>query len=262
MHQLELRDIESAATRFDFKPYRPVSGTVHPADTMWYLAKEPIGYAKHGASALAAIRATLLLAGRSAPSSILDFGCGFGRVGRWLRACYPDAALTGAEVTQNAVDFYSTEFAAEGWKTSTNLTSNVKTGRYDLIWAGSVFTHLPEESAKVLYRQFVSWLNPGGVAVFSVHGRISTRLFRSGSVPKTDRAAADVAIAAFDAGAYGFSSYDDQENYGMSYSPPTWWTSYIVSTQRARLLAYAEGGWCGNQDIVSVQNERLEYIPR
>ena len=42
---------------------------------------------------------------------------------------------------------------------------------FDLIWAGSVMTHLSAEVTTNLLRRFASWLNPGGLAVAaSMHG--------------------------------------------------------------------------------------------
>ena len=44
-------------------------------------------------------------ASRHGFESILDFGCGFGRVLRMLKAAYPEARLTAADVKREGVDF-------------------------------------------------------------------------------------------------------------------------------------------------------------
>jgi SAM-dependent methyltransferase len=262
MFILDKADIRAAASTYGVSIAGRVSRKVHPADTMWYLAKKPIGYANHGASAVATIQSVCAIAGHKPRPMILDFGCGHGRVGRWLRAAFPDSSLTGSEILPSAVKFYAETFKAGGWTTSVNLAANSPGKTFDLIWSGSVFTHLPVDSARLLYRQFIDWLNPGGLAIFSAHGRISTSVFRSGSVPKTDRSVANAAIATFDRGDFGFSPYDDQENYGMSYTPPSWWVSTITRSPDVRLISYSEGGWAGNQDIVAVQKIPPSYVAR
>lgn len=262
MFTLEEADIIAAKHLYAVNPANDVVQTVHPQDTMWYLAHHPIGYAKHGASALAMIKTALQLARVPEPSSILDFGCGHGRVGRWLRAEYFSSVIVGAEIIPDAVSFYSDALGADGWQTVTELSSNTPDRKFDLIWSGSVFTHLPQASSMALYNQFIEWLNPAGIVVFSVHGRISTDLFRRGEVPKTNRQAANDAIQRFDRGEYAFTPYNDQEDYGMSFSPPEWWVGRITDSISTRLVYYAEGAWAGNQDIVAVQKLPAVYKQR
>lgn len=262
MLSLENNDIELAMKTFGITPAAIVSKIVNPADTMWHLAHKPIGYANHGASAVSFIEAVRASICNPPPNSILDFGCGHGRVGRWLRAIFPKASLTGAEILPDAVRFYSQILQADGWNTSADLTKNMAPKPFDIIWCGSVFTHLPVRSAEVLFLQFIDWLNVGGFAVFSVHGRISTGLFKKNGVPNVDKEIADAAIIDFENGNYGFSAYRRQENYGMSYSPAAWWTNLVMASSKVRLISYSEGGWAGNQDIVAIQKLPSFYIPR
>lgn len=262
MPALEEGDILAAKNFYSVNPSDEVVTQVHPRDAMWHLAHKPIGYANHGASALAIIKTAIQLARNRAPLSILDFGCGHGRVGRWLRAEFPTSEIVGAEIIPDAVSFYAESFFANGWQTDTVFQRNDPGRSFDLIWSGSVFTHLPVASSMALYSQFIDWLNPAGIAVFSVHGRISTNLFRNGTVPKTDRDKASNAIALFDRGEYAFVPYIDHENYGMSFSPPEWWATRVTASPSTRLVFYAEGGWAGNQDIVTVQKLPAVYKHR
>ena len=49
--------------------------------------------------------AALASAGRNLPGfrNVLDFGCGVGRVLRWLQAVMPDASFAGAEIDEAAI---------------------------------------------------------------------------------------------------------------------------------------------------------------
>jgi cyclopropane fatty-acyl-phospholipid synthase-like methyltransferase len=58
-----------------------------------------------GKSALNVIQATLVLAGVNSPKTILDFGCGAGRVTRWLRAAFPDAKISACDTREEDLKF-------------------------------------------------------------------------------------------------------------------------------------------------------------
>jgi SAM-dependent methyltransferase len=104
-------------------------------------------------------------------SSILDFGCGCGRVLRHWRALNHTAVhgcdtnadlvhwcrnnLTGAEVKVNAPE-PPLEFA---------------TAQFDLVYAFSVFTHLPAKAETAWLAEFRRVLRPSGRLIFSSHGR-------------------------------------------------------------------------------------------
>lgn len=52
------------------------------------------------------------LSERASTDRILDFGCGHGRVMRWLRAAYPNARITGTDVDKGGVDFCAATFGS------------------------------------------------------------------------------------------------------------------------------------------------------
>src|SRR5271169_6557462 len=89
-------------------------------------------YLSCGASALAVILSSLQLAGTQAPSSILDFGGGAGRVTRWLRAAFPDASIDICDLRTNDTEFCSGAFQANGWVSGTDIASLKAPREYDL----------------------------------------------------------------------------------------------------------------------------------
>lgn len=236
--------------------------TIHHHDSMFNLNKDLRAYLHTGAAALRALQAAISLADLEIPRSILDFGCGHGRVGRWLRAAYPDAELTGAELAQPAVDFYAETFRAKGWKTSTTLEENIPGRTFDLIWAGSVVTHMPEESVRLLIMQFISWISKDGLAVFSSHGRVGTKVLRDrGGPTMTDPGAHLSAFEDFDAGKFGFVPYTGQNTYGTSFVPPKWFVELVAEDPSIRLVMLSEAGWRGNQDVIAIQKKPAVYVP-
>lgn len=79
---------------------------------------------------------------RSEPSSILDFGCGYGRVLRVLRNEFPDARITACDVDRGAAEFCAQTFGATAVYSSTDPSEVRLGGKFDLIWVGAVFTHI------------------------------------------------------------------------------------------------------------------------
>jgi 2-polyprenyl-3-methyl-5-hydroxy-6-metoxy-1,4-benzoquinol methylase len=123
-----------------------------------------------GASALANIRRALEVSGETS-RQILDFSCGAGRVTRWLRAAFPSAAIEGCDLRESDLQFVSKTFGVRTWTASIDVNELLPTSRYDLIWVGSVFTHLSKDISVQLFDRLVSWLNPRGILVFTSHGR-------------------------------------------------------------------------------------------
>ena len=126
----------------------------------------------HGGSLAAeSIRATLARHGTDVAQlgSILDFGCGCGRVLRhWadLRA-----ELHGTDTNPRLVDSCARNLPYAHFERNRPLPPTTYwDGQFDLIYALSVFTHLPEERQRAWIRELTRILKPGGHLMLSTHG--------------------------------------------------------------------------------------------
>jgi len=130
-------------------------------------------YFNVGGDALRVIVAALLQSLRAVPQTIIDFPCGSGRVTRHLRAFFPEARIFASDLYEGHVDFCVREFGAEGIISKENF-DDVDFGlRFDLIFCGSLLTHLPENLFRSALLLISRSLSDRGLAVITLHGRHS-----------------------------------------------------------------------------------------
>ncbi len=133
-----------------------VAGT---ADADWFL--------RSGRAAYDAIAAHVPLA---EVGSVLDFGCGCGRVTRWWSDF--DGAVSGSDVNGKAIEWCREQLAFASFARnalSPPLTFDAES--FDLVYALSVFTHLTEELQLGWRDELLRVLRPGGLLLLTTHGR-------------------------------------------------------------------------------------------
>ncbi len=107
---------------------------------------------------------------QSPPRAVLDFGCGCGRV---LRHAERQSATryVGVDVNRRAVRWCRRHLGfADFHHASLEPPLSDALGRFDLIYAFSVFTHLPVDAQKSWAQDLASHLEAGGLLVLSTHG--------------------------------------------------------------------------------------------
>jgi SAM-dependent methyltransferase len=164
--------------------------------------------------------------------TILDFASGFGRVTRWLRAAFPHAEIHA----------YDIDPAGPEWCEAHLGVTSVKRpllNKYDLVWAGSVFTHLPQDAAITLLDQLKSFPRREGILAFTTMGRgIVARA--EGYDWETDpspglhfrlgRELYGQLVAQFQSEGYGFVNYPGSTGYGMCLAEPSWYSRHLLQT--------------------------------
>ncbi|WP_435581317.1 methyltransferase domain-containing protein [Amycolatopsis thermoflava] len=201
----------------------------------------------------------LQAAGRPAPRRVLDFGCGYGRVLRTFRAAFPDAELVASDIELDGVEHCVRFFGATGLPASVRIEEIPQVSDIDLIWSGSVLTHLDIAAWDALLGYFERALAPGGVAVVTTHGRrVAWRMANGGEYGLT---AADHArvLADYRDHGFGYADYPGQPGYGISLSTPEWVTGHVL-TPRLRLAGYVEAGWDGHQDVLILVKDAEETL--
>ncbi len=103
-----------------------------------------------------------------AAGAVLDFGSGFGRVSRLLLHDLPPTAIWVADVKAAAVEFQTEHFGVQGLVSSFVPEDFGPDRTFDLIFVGSLFTHLPEDLFHRWLGQLYGLVSGRGVLAFTV----------------------------------------------------------------------------------------------
>ena len=230
--------------------------TVSVADTM--LTSNDTHYVAVGESALDVIGQII---GTEEPSRILDLPCGFGRVTRALRARYPAAAITASDLDRPGVDFVEARFGARGQYSVLDFDELELGEIYDLIWVGSLITHLPAHTTKRFLAALKRHLAPRGTAFITLQGpSVIPRLLETGYGLQMDDASA--VIEDYERLGFGYRDYVggkdlygvslSNEHYGISLTGEPWIRTALQDCGLA-LRAYLPRAWDAHHDVVAVQ---------
>jgi SAM-dependent methyltransferase len=147
----------SAADGLPVPPAELIVRVAGTPDVDWFLEGGRLGYETVRAHA------------QPKPDSVLDFGCGCGRVTRyWLGS---GAAVAGSDLNDDAVDWCRRNLPFARFEDNGLAPPLVfDDAAFDLVYGLSVFTHLPEELQVGWLHELRRVLRPGGRLVLTTHG--------------------------------------------------------------------------------------------
>jgi len=110
---------------------------------------------------------------------ILDFGCGGGRMIRWLKPYAQTAEIWGVDISAEHI-FWCTQYLTPPFHFATTMTLPhlpFDDGYFDFIYAGSVFTHI-DDLASAWLQELRRILKPGGRMYISLHDDHTVSIIR------------------------------------------------------------------------------------
>lgn len=234
--------------------YPVVTDETLPGDPMW----DGGNYLMLGRAGLDVIRLALLCAQKAQPASVLDFASGYGRVTRFLAAEYPTARLAACDIDRRSVDFCAERFGSEPIYGHEN-PAQVEFGEpFDLVWVGSLLTHLPEPGWGAFFDFFERAVAPGGLLVFTFQGRAIAKRLRDeqfaghylGDRERNAALAESVRETGFAFTEYGVrGDRPHPSSYGVSLCEPWWVWKFLGDRPDWLVVSHMEGRW-GAQDVV------------
>lgn len=233
---------------------------VHVADSMLPTVDRAgvSSYTQAGRSGLDAIRAGLAMAGKTLGdvATAMDLGCGYGRVLRFLRDHIEPSAITACDLDPRAVAFCAAELGVKPLVSSPDL-SRVAFGTYDLVWSGSLLTHLPETACDALLARLPEVLRPDGVAVISFHGEHSLgsleQLYGGDHAVDAQAIREEVASRGMAYRAYAGRSvgYRQEADYGMAWHRADFLArrAHELGGGDLKLIGHLPRGWDDHHDL-------------
>jgi SAM-dependent methyltransferase len=240
------------------RTYPGIPGRIHFNDFMFGNGspEEIASYAERALNVISNIDASLAAAGKTVDEIVrwLDFGCGYGRVIRFLAERVPPDRIYASDVVKEGVDFCSSEFGVHPIYSQGDLTT-LRLRPFDFIYAISVITHLNERNSAAMLRVLGESLAPGGIALFTTHGQWSLENPETYGAEYEERS--EEIRRAVEANGIAFLRYPfvSGDDYGM-----TWHSREYIETKmeelhegRMRPLMFKPRGLDGHQDVFAFQ---------
>ncbi len=234
-----------------------ISTVIHPTDgEMENPTPEKLRhYFEDGRSAMELVVTAMISARKASIASILDLPCGYGRIARHFVKAFPEAELTICDVVMEMLDFCVQNFGGKPVLSDGGFDNLHFPDAFDLVWSGSLLTHLPEEKFKGALRLFSRVLAPSGIAIITTHGRHSSTF---GSGRYTEEGRFERVAGMYRTTGFGYIDYSDTPNantanYGISLSSPSYVIKLIEQDPAVRIIGYIERGWSDHQDVLILQ---------
>jgi len=190
-------------------------------------------------------------------SSVLDFGCGCGRVLRYFLRHADRIDCAGTDVDANMIEWDRGNFPfGEFVVQRPTPPVAIDDGRFDLIYAISIFSHLTEADHLAWLRELRRLLRPNGLLIATVHGRHALRTASTEAqklaVLQVSRADLQTAANDLDDRHYAFikqpRSHLDANHYGITFLDDAYVTRHW--SELFDVVSYAEAALDAWQDAV------------
>lgn len=247
---------------YDFSHLK-VDRTMAPRDGMVNAAGDVEQYLDLGRRALELIHFSAELCDKPHYPAILDLPCGHGRVLRWLRAHYSYAEITACDLDRDGVDFCARQFGAKPVYSEIDLHRLPFSAQFDLIWVGSLLTHLRRDLWLDTLDCLVKWTKECGVLVFTVQGRTVASHFAKGRHDIAANIDQPPLLAEFARTGFAYQRYfesNETEDYGLTLTSPEWVMRTLQRYPDMIMRAWLEEAW-GIQDVVILYKKAGHFEP-
>jgi SAM-dependent methyltransferase len=226
-----------------------VLAEIDPADVMTDGTPGDPNYFGSAQRALRNVRLALLAAMKNDVRSILDLPSGHGRIMRVFAAAFPDAKLTACDTDAAGIEFCARKFGAVPVLSEPNPDDVEIEGPFDLIYCGSLLTHVDERGWDGFLRLFERVLDDDGVLVFTTGGRRFANQIRARRrlYGHTEEAALEM-LAEYERNGFSYKQWPHADNYGVTMAAPWWTCRKLEQYPSLRLLSVTEQA---PQDVIA-----------
>jgi 2-polyprenyl-3-methyl-5-hydroxy-6-metoxy-1,4-benzoquinol methylase len=232
-----------------------IDKTISPNDGMYQGNQDHYFYV--GYSALNCINNALIMTGKdpSKIKNILDLPSGYGRVLRWIATAFSGAEITACDLDVGAVNFCSEHIAAKKLYSNADPDLIDCEDTFDLIWCGSLFTHLESKKWKKFLTFFDRKIKPDGILLFTTHGPYVSLRMTYGIDYGINPDQINQLTKHYNDSGFGFENYNWTADYGISIAKPSFTLKLLEAHTDFNLIFYQEKGWDHHQDVIACQKD-------
>jgi SAM-dependent methyltransferase len=155
--------------------------------------------------------------------------------------------LTACDINREAVDFCAANFDAAAVYSDDDPSKIPLQGRFDLIWVGSLFTHLDRTQWLDFFSFLADRTAPGGLLVFTTMGPLPSFSLRT--LGMWDDQIRDM-LDGYARDGFGYSEYKWTSDWGLTICSREFVVGAIEAHAEMRLLGYEPGTW-GLQNVIA-----------
>jgi SAM-dependent methyltransferase len=235
------------------RSYPGIPGRVHAGDLMLRSeAPEDLAhYVSDARSAMENVEASLHAVRRTWDDvkAILDLPSGYGRVTRFLAQRLGPERVTACDVDRQGVRFCVAELGVAGIVANRNPARTRFPRRYDVVFVGSLLTHLTEEATIAVLRSIVATLSRDGLLVVTTQGESCLDhmdWYGDSFAGQVEWYRAEVARVG-----HAFRPYPGRRDYGVAIHGRAYVERLMTGlfAGRLRCVRFAERGWDRHQDV-------------
>jgi hypothetical protein len=234
-----------------------VNRAIHHRDGMYAGSAED--YFVAGLSALECVDAVLRKTGENEIKDLLDLPSGYGRELRFFKLRFPQATFTACDIQPGAVGFCAETFGAVPVISKPDVNELDFQREFDLVWCGSLITHLDRKATLDLLKLFARHLKPQGMMIVTTNGDFVLQQMRSGAsydlpaetIPDliTRYVESGYAYRDYPRGQGYFEFHPEGHGYGVSLMSPDWFRSLAREAGPLEEVSFKPRGWADHQDV-------------
>src|SRR5882724_4284591 len=232
-----------------------VSSEIHPNDGMYQ--GDGRHYFSVGLSAIGCLDQALAATNLTDIKTALDMPCGYGRVLRFLVHRFPQTKFIACDLDRDGVNYCASTFGSEAAYSLPELDQLSLSSQFDLIWCGSLITHLDHAKIPALLKFFSRHLSRGGLVVFTAAGnrvveRMCNRAFDYGIAEEK----IPLICADYEKSGYGYTDYPYIAGYGISLTSSDWIRGQVRHAGGLKEVFFQPHAWDNHQDVYGFVRER------
>jgi hypothetical protein len=167
-----------------------------------------------------------------------------------MQLLLPQSRIVASDIEQSAINFCHEQFGVRTVLSTESFSTLAIDAQFDLIWCGSLITHLSEARAVRLLELFYSLLAPGGLCLFSTHGPTQANWIEEGSETYgLSEAGQRELLKQFSDRGYGYANYPKLKNQGISVVSHNKMVSLATTVGAWTEAIFLERGWANNHDV-------------